>query len=124
MLLKKSALMRLGEKPFDENLRFDEDWDLEFRLFSRFAALLYPKIVCESHAFNDGTRRFYSAPGQQRSHEEQQNVWRQQKDIITRHLNNPYWSMETESLFRQRHKELTTLIVEDSPMTTRSKTWI
>jgi glycosyltransferase involved in cell wall biosynthesis len=124
MLLKKSALIQLGEKPFDEELRFDEDWDLEFRLFSRFEALLYPQIVCESRAFNDGTRLFYSAPGQKRSHEEQQTLWRQQKNIISRHLNNPYWSMETEGLFRSRHKELTALIMATSPITTRSRTWI
>jgi glycosyltransferase involved in cell wall biosynthesis len=110
MTFKKSALLQLGEKPFDESLRFDEDWDLEFRLFGQLTVLLYPQVVCTTRAFNDGTRHFYSAPGQPKSHKEQQTIWQQQKDIITRYLNNPMWDCDTQYSFQQRQQELITLL--------------
>lgn len=111
MTFRKATLAMLGDKPFDETLRLDEDWDLEFRLFSQFKVLLYPDIVCKTQIFNDGTRHFYSAGGQPKTQQEQQYIWRQQRDIIGRYLNNPYWGAEAEQCFQERYRQLTELLV-------------
>lgn len=110
MTFRKSGLSKLGKKPFDETLRLDEDWDLEFRLFSQLNVLLYPEIVCTTRVFNDGTRYFYSAQGQPKSDKEQQYIWQQQKDIISRYLNNPAWDEDTRYNFQQRQQELSALL--------------
>lgn len=110
MTFKKETLRRIGKRPFDENLRFDEDWDFEFRLFNHCNVLLYPQVVCISRAFNDGTRLFYSAPGQPKSKQEQQNIWHQQQEIIARYLDSPGWNLDTRHNFQQRHQELTALL--------------
>lgn len=110
MTFRKSTLVKLGDKPFDESLRLDEDWDLEFRLFSQFKALLYPHIVCNSRIFNDGTRHFYSAGNQPKTIKEQRQIWRQQRDIIARYLNNPRWDDDVEQGFQQRHRQLSELL--------------
>lgn len=110
MTFKKETLRGIGKKPFDESLRFDEDWDFEFRLFNYCNVLLYPQVVCTSRAFNDGTRLFYSAPGQLKSQQEQQNIWHQQQEIIARYLDSPDWSQDTRHNFQQRHQELTALL--------------
>jgi len=109
MTFKRATLMQLRHI-FDENLRFDEDWDLEFRLFSQFKALLYPQIVCDSHVFDDGTRRFYSAQGQLKSNKEQRHIWQQQKDIITRYLSSLNWDGDIEQEFLQREQQLAYLL--------------
>ena len=110
MTFRKSTLVKLGDKPFDESLRLDEDWDLEFRLFSQFNALIYPDIVCHSRIFNDGTRHFYSAGNQAKTKNEQHQIWRQQRDIIARYLNNPRWDDDVEQGFQQRHRQLSELL--------------
>jgi len=110
MTFKRSTLEQLGCDTFDENLRFDEDWDLEFRIFSQFKALLYPQITCFGRMFDDGTRHYYSAQGRQKSKKEQRTIWQQQKDIITRYLNNPHWDYATEQGFQQRRQQLTRLL--------------
>lgn len=110
MVFKRSALLALGDKPFDESLRLDEDWDLEFRFFSRFKGLLYPQVVCHRRVFDDGTRHFYSAAGRPKSPFEQLRIWRQQRDIISRYLDNPHWDGDTLRGFQQRQQELTALL--------------
>ncbi len=110
MTFRRSALELLGPKPFDESLRFDEDWDLEFRCFSRFPALLYPQPVCHSRIFHDDTRPYYTPAGLPRSSDEQHRIWRQQQSIIARYLNNPHWDSSTEQAFRQRHRQLGLLL--------------
>jgi hypothetical protein len=110
MTFKKSSLLQLGENPFDESLRFDEDWDFEFRLFDQLDVLIYPQVVCTTRAFNDGTRHFYSAPGQPKSLTEQQTIWQQQRNIISRYINNPAWDYDTKYSFQQRQQELAALL--------------
>ena len=113
MTFRKTALLQLGSNPFDETLRLDEDWDLEFRFFSQFKALLYPKIICTRRVFDDGTRHFYSASGQAKSTKEQQHIWQQQKNIISRYLGNPKWNDDTEQCFQQRKEQLTELSIQN-----------
>ena len=110
MTFRRSALDQLGPAPFDESLRFDEDWDLEFRLFSRVPALLYPQAVCHSRIFHDNTRQHYTPAGMPRSGDEQRRIWRQQQAIIARYLNNPHWHSGAEQAFRQRHHQLDSLL--------------
>lgn len=93
MVFKRSILEKLGTKIFDESLRYDEDWDLEFRLFLQSKALLYPKITCEVRIFNDETRLFYSAQGQVKDRIEQQSIWQQQIQIINRYLHYFDWDI-------------------------------
>jgi len=106
MTFKKSTLDKLGSKPFDEGLRLDEDWDLEFRLFSQSKALLYPQIRCHRRIFDDGTRHFYSIQGQKKNLQEQLQINRQQQQIIGRYLNTIAWGSITRQRFQQRHQQL------------------
>jgi glycosyltransferase involved in cell wall biosynthesis len=110
MTFRRSVLDRLGPAPFDETLRFDEDWDLEFRLFAGCKVLLYPQITCTSRVFDDGTRTHYTPSGKSKPPEEQRRIWRQQRAILERYLNNSHWDPETELAFRRRHEELGALV--------------
>jgi glycosyltransferase involved in cell wall biosynthesis len=110
MTFKRPTLLQLGSNILDESLRFDEDWDLEFRIFSQFKVLLYPQVVCSSRVFDDGTRQYYSAEGRQKSSHEQRHIWQQQKGIIEGYLNNPHRDRATESGFRQRRQQLAQLL--------------
>jgi glycosyltransferase involved in cell wall biosynthesis len=110
MVFRAETLRSFGPQPFDERLRLDEDWDLEFRLFARFKALLYPEVVCHRHVFHDGTRQHYSPSGQIRSAAEQQRIWRQQREIIARYLDVLPWDADTRAGFLQRHRELESLL--------------
>jgi glycosyltransferase involved in cell wall biosynthesis len=114
MVCRRSALRRLGDKPFDESLRMDEDWDLEFRFFSQFTGLLFPEVVCHRRVIDDGTRHFYSAAGQPKSRSEQQRIWHQQRGIIARYVDNPRWDRETSESFRHRMQELDALLGENA----------
>ena len=120
MLFKRSALLELGERPFDENLRLDEDWDLEFRFFSRFSGMLYPDIVCHRRVFDDGTRHFYSAAGQPKSPSEQHRIWRQQRTILSRYLDNPQWDDDTQRGFRERERQLAAFLEQHGNQDTAS----
>ena len=86
--------------------RLDEDWDLEFRLFSQSKALLYPQIRCHRRIFDDGTRHFYSIQGQKKSPQEQLQINQQQQQIIGRYLDNIVWNSATRQRFQQRHQQL------------------
>ena len=106
MTFKKSALDKLGSKPFDESLRLDEDWDLEFRFFSQSKALLYPQIRCHTRIFDDGTRCFYSPQGQEKSPQEQSRINQHQQQIIARYLDNTVWNSSTRQRFQRRYQQL------------------
>ncbi|NOX43676.1 MAG: glycosyltransferase family 2 protein [Gammaproteobacteria bacterium] len=106
MTFKRSTLDKLDGKPFDESLRLDEDWDLEFRLFSQSKALLYPQIRCHRRISDDGTRHFYSIQGQKKSPQEQLQINQQQQQIIGRYLDNIVWNSATRQRFQQRHQQL------------------
>ncbi len=110
MVFRREALQALGPQPFDERLRLDEDWDLEFRFFARFKALLYPQIACHRRVFDDGTRHHYSAAGQIKSAAEQRKIWQQQRDIIARYLDVSPLDADTREGFLQRRRELETLL--------------
>ncbi|MDZ4811400.1 MAG: glycosyltransferase [Pseudomonadota bacterium] len=110
MVFRLDALRMLGAHPFNERLRLDEDWDLEFRFFARFKALLYPDIACHRRVFHDDTRHHYSAAGQIKSAAEQRTIWQQQRDIIARYLDVSAWDAETRAGFLQRHRELGALL--------------
>ncbi|WDE00968.1 glycosyltransferase family 2 protein [Thalassomonas actiniarum] len=110
MTFKRATLEKMGSTIFDESLRFDEDWDLEFRLFAQFKALLYPEVNCHVHIFNDQTRLFYSAQGQEKTNEEWRNIWQQQILIINRYLNKLYWDMNIAKGFELRIEQLGQLL--------------
>jgi glycosyltransferase involved in cell wall biosynthesis len=110
MVFRRDALRMLGPRPFDERLRLDEDWDLEFRFFARFKGLLYPQLACERRVFHDGTRRHYSAAGQIKSAAEQRRIWQQQRDIMARYLDVSPWDSEIREGFLQRYRELEALL--------------
>lgn len=93
-------------RPFDEALRFDEDWDFEFRLFNQFRVLLYPDIICTRYIEDDGTRHFYSPSGVEKNFKEQHNIWSQQQSIIARYLRINDWDETVQSRFKARHQQL------------------
>lgn len=106
MTFKRSVLEKLGTPLFDNSLRFDEDWDLEFRLFSRCNALFYNDIVCRNRIDDDGTRKYYTIWGRQKTLAERQRIWRVQIGILQRYLDHPGWDDDTRRRFQQRHEEL------------------
>ncbi|MGH1542844.1 MAG: glycosyltransferase family 2 protein [Arenicella sp.] len=113
MALKKSVFMELGNKVFDEDLRFDEDWDFEFRLFSSYKVLLFNDIFSQIRAFDDGTRAYYSIwRNNQKSIEELQRIWTTQIKILERYLGHLDWDMPVQSRFLQRRNELQSLLNE------------
>ncbi len=106
MTIKSTTLARLGDPVFDVNLRFDEDWDLEFRLFCDHKVLFYPDIVVKQRAFADDTRVNYNVPGQTRSAEQQ--VWfcQSKLKILERYVGKINWGEQAQLRFSQRCEEL------------------
>jgi hypothetical protein len=109
MTLRRSALGKIGAMPFDADLRMDEDWDLEFRLFSKCKGLLYADVVCHSRAYDDGTRP-YSVWGKCRPVTELQWIRRNQLAILERYLGCLEWDAPTRLRFARRRDELRTLL--------------
>ncbi len=103
LCFKRSTLAYFDFQPFDESLRFDEDWDFEFRLFNHFPVLLYPDIVCERHINDDGTRHYYSPSGKHKSAQEQYTIWVQQQKIIDRYLENHQHASVRERFIQRRN---------------------
>lgn len=116
MVFRSDALRALGDRPFDERLRLDEDWDLEFRFFARFKALLYPDIACHRRVFHDHTRHHYSAAGQIKSAAEQRKIRQQQRDIIARYLDVLPWDVDIREGFLQRNRDLEVLLRKNVQM--------
>ena len=110
LTIKKTVLERIGAAPFDESLRFDEDWDFEFKLFSRCEALLDQQIYCRKRAYDDGTRRYYSIWGKQKSDREWRAIWQTQIMILERYLGQIDWGVKTEESFTKRRDELLLLL--------------
>jgi glycosyltransferase involved in cell wall biosynthesis len=54
--IRRDALSRLGERPFDERLRIFEDWDFEIRLLRCCRVLISPRLFVQIRLFDDGTR--------------------------------------------------------------------
>lgn len=109
MTFKRSVLETISAMPFDTTLRLDEDWDLEFRLFSSCRALLYPDVVCHARAFDDGTRP-YSVWGSTRPMAELRQMWRTQITILERYLGRLAWDADTRLRFTRRRDELRELL--------------
>ena len=112
MTFRRSLLDSFGKQPFDEVLRFDEDWDFEFRLFSRHKALLYPIIVCESRVFDDGTRDYYSSQDREKSRDEKIRIWTQQHHIISRHIDKISSIYPMAYKYSERQQELVNMVAE------------
>lgn len=111
MTFKRSAFEKLGDTFFDTRFRLDEDWDLEFRLFSHCQVLLYPGVVCHARAFDDGTRP-YSVWGKSRPIAELRQMWRNQVTILERYLHSLDWDIDTQLRFSQRRDELRALLAD------------
>lgn len=111
MTFKRSAFKKLDNTFFDTRFRLDEDWDLEFRLFSRCQVLLYPDIVCHARAFDDDTRP-YTVWGKARPLVELQQMWRNQVTILERYLHSIDWDVDTQLRFLQRRDELQALLAD------------
>lgn len=112
LTLRRSVLESLGGSIFDERLRFDEDWDFEFRLFSHCNVLLYEKVVCTKRAFDDGTRGGYSISGKRKSEQEQRLIWKTQASILDRYVSNNNWQAEVRADFIARLDEINGYLLE------------
>lgn len=112
LTLRREALCKLGASAFDESLRLDEDWDMEFRMFRRCRVLLYPEVLTTIRTFDDGTRLFYSAPGKPKGLAEKRMIWRIQMDILDRYLGCPEWGVEEKAPFRRQRQTLKRKLAE------------
>lgn len=114
LIIKREALRRLGPRVFDENLFFDEDWDMEFRMFERCKVLFYPQVLTTIRAFDDGTRLHYSFPGKAKSLAEKRLIRNTQINILDRYLSRIEWGAEAESSFRRQRALLIGKMTENS----------
>jgi len=108
--LRRTALGRLGQPLFDATLRFDEDWDLEFRMFARCKVLFFPEVLSSVRVFDDGTRRHYSHSGKPKSREEECIIWETQVQILERYVGRVDWGTEAASRFSERRDALRRLL--------------
>lgn len=106
LCFRREVFSAFNHQPFDESLRFDEDWDFEFRLFNRFSVLLYPQLVCRRFIDDDGTRRHYSPSGKPKANQELYRIYSQQRAIIERYLSKNNWDGNVKARFQARHSQL------------------
>ena len=85
LTIRAKAVHRLGATLFDPSLRFDEDWDMEFRLSQQCRILLYPEKACRCRIHDDGSRSFYSIPTRPKSDAETRRILDIKIGILRRH---------------------------------------
>lgn len=63
MTLRRSALARLGQPLFPEDLIAGEDWELEMRIYHECRVAVLPEVLSHIRRFDDGTRPGRACPG-------------------------------------------------------------
>jgi hypothetical protein len=106
LTIKRSVIDSLAQPVFDESLRFDEDWDLEFKLFSSCTALLDNQVLTQIRSYDDGTRSHYSMIGKTKSPAELRNIWQIKARILERYVGNIGCEPEIERCFARSHEQL------------------
>jgi glycosyltransferase involved in cell wall biosynthesis len=121
LVLTDDALTRLGPEVFDPSLRYDEDWDLEFRLFARFNVVLSRHIVCRCRQFDDPTRPF-GLPDEPKSAADRLRLAKLRRSILRRYVDIERWEPDLRDALRRRTDELDVVLATVAPADTRECT--
>jgi glycosyltransferase involved in cell wall biosynthesis len=63
LTIRRAALERLGQPPFDTSLRTHQDWDFAIRVIHSCKVMVLPQITARVRRFNDGSRPGRPLPG-------------------------------------------------------------
>jgi len=63
LTIKKTALERLGQPPFDTSLPTHQDWDFAIRMIHSCRVIVLPQLTAKIRRFDDGTRKDRPLPG-------------------------------------------------------------
>jgi glycosyltransferase involved in cell wall biosynthesis len=84
--LRRSALVRLGQPMFPEDLIAGEDWELEMRIYHECRVIVLPEVWSHIRRYDDGTRPDRACPGKPATPVQQISVLRDKLTILDRTL--------------------------------------
>ncbi|MDT7540208.1 MAG: hypothetical protein QOE33_112 [Acidobacteriota bacterium] len=84
--VRRSALSRLGEPLFPEDVIAGEDWELEMRIYNECRVVVLPEVWTHIRRFDDGTRPGRACPGKPLTHAQEIGVLRLKLKILERTL--------------------------------------
>lgn len=111
MMIRQTAIEAMNQPAFDPQLRVNEDWDFELRLFAHRRMLFSNQVLCHYRVFADSTRP-YSIRGESPSLAEREFITKNQIKILDRYLNSEGCDENTRALFVDRLDELQQLLSE------------
>jgi glycosyltransferase involved in cell wall biosynthesis len=82
--LRRSALARLGDTLFAEDLVSCEDWELEMRIYHLCRVVMLPEVWAWVRRVDDGVRLGRAAPGQPPTREQEIGLLRDRLKVIER----------------------------------------
>lgn len=82
--LRRSALARLGETLFAEDLISCEDWELEMRLYHLCRVVVLPEVWAWIRRLDDGSRLGRATPGKPRTREQEIGLLRDRLTVVER----------------------------------------
>lgn len=82
--LRRSALDRLGEEWFAEDLVSCEDWELEMRVYHLCRVVALPEVWAWVRCIDDGVRLGRAAPGKPRTREQEIGLLRDRLKVMER----------------------------------------
>jgi hypothetical protein len=82
--LRRTALDRLGDKLFAEDLVSCEDWELEMRVYHHCRVVVLPEVLAWVRCIDDGVRLGRAAPGTPRTREQDMGLLRDRLKVMER----------------------------------------
>lgn len=82
--VRRSALLRMGERLFAEDLECCEDWEFQMRLHHNCRVVVLPRIFSHVRRYNDNSRAGRSIPGRAATWEQEQVLLRSRLTVMER----------------------------------------
>ena len=84
IVVRRDALLRLGEKLFAEDLVCCEDWEFQMGLYNSCRVVVLPQVWSHVRRFNDGSRAGRGVPGRPTTPEQEMVLLRSRLTVMER----------------------------------------
>jgi len=84
IVVRREALLKLGEKLFAEDLVCCEDWEFQMRLYHSCRVVVLPEVWSHVRRFNDASRMGRGVPGRPTTREQEMMLLRSRLTVMER----------------------------------------
>ncbi len=109
--IRRSALERLGPRPFDTSLQSFEDWDFEVRMLRCCRVLILPRVMANVRRFDDGTRIDRPFSGREPTPEQRRTILARRQRVLDKALAMGGWSAVVSEKLEAARGELAAALV-------------